>query len=137
MIVPMRNPLEMADFYKEASTGLIYGAFYAVDTFFWLSGLLMAFLFIRELDTRNGKVNWFLVYFHRFWRILPLYMFILFLTWSYQRYLGNGPIWFGADTGNNPCKDYWWSNMLFINNFVPDGKTSGCLGWSWYLANDM
>jgi peptidoglycan/LPS O-acetylase OafA/YrhL len=37
------------------------------------------------------------------------------------------------------CKSHWWTNLLYINNMYPNygnlGKT--CLGWSWYLANDM
>jgi peptidoglycan/LPS O-acetylase OafA/YrhL len=116
---------------------LIYGAYYAVDAFFWLSGLLMAYIFVKELVSKNGKVRWALVYFHRFYRILPLYMFCLFLSWAFIKYCGDGPLWFGADGFNNDCKRYWWTNLLFLNNFLPDGDGSGCLGQAWYLANDM
>lgn len=27
--------------------------------------------------------------------------------------------------------------MLYINNFYPTSSSNQCLGWSWYLANDM
>lgn len=33
------------------------------------------------------------------------------------------------------CNQYWWRNILFINNFYP--LTEMCMMWSWYLANDM
>jgi hypothetical protein len=33
---------------------LIYTALYAVDVFFWLGGLLMAFLFVKELQAKDG-----------------------------------------------------------------------------------
>jgi peptidoglycan/LPS O-acetylase OafA/YrhL len=90
--VPFNNPQEIGHSFKQKETILIYGAFYAVDTFFWLSGLLMALLFIKELVGRKGRLNWPLVYFHRFWRILPIYMFVLFLTWAFVAYVGDGPI---------------------------------------------
>jgi len=35
----------------------------------------------------------------------------------------------------NDCKDSWWMNMLYINNFF--GMDKQCMGWSWYLNNDM
>jgi len=35
------------------------------------------------------------------------------------------------------CSNYWWTNLLYINNFYPKMESSMCLGWSWYLAVDM
>ena len=35
------------------------------------------------------------------------------------------------------CRDYWWSNLLFINNFYPSEYDLQCLPWAWYLAVDM
>jgi peptidoglycan/LPS O-acetylase OafA/YrhL len=35
------------------------------------------------------------------------------------------------------CEDYWWTNVLFINNFWPDFEGNGCFGHAWYLANDF
>jgi peptidoglycan/LPS O-acetylase OafA/YrhL len=91
--IPMKNYYEIQDSFKWPETALVYGALYAVDTFFWLSGLLMAYLFVRELQAKDGKVPWGMVYFHRFWRILPLYMFALFTSWAYLKYLGDSPLW--------------------------------------------
>lgn len=79
-----------------------------------------------------------MVYIHRYLRLTPLYAFVLFLTWSMQPYVGpDGPLWYKANDINADCKDYWWSNLLYINNFVPDYKGSYCIGVAWYLANDM
>ena len=25
-----------------------------------------------------------------------------------------------ADDINGKCKDYWWTNLLYINNFIPE-----------------
>jgi len=107
---------------------MIYGAEYAVDVFFWMSGFLMTYLFVGQLARKKtmSYFDWFMVYFHRFYRILPPYMFTLFFIWSYNKYMGYGPQWIYGDaiSGLNACKDYWWTNMLFLNNFIPDGDGS-------------
>ena len=125
--------------FKSSKYILIYGAFYAVDTFFWLSGLLMAYLFILEVNKTPSFSPWKLsmVYIHRYLRITPVYMFALLFFWSMQVYIGSGPMWIAIDDMVGDCKKYWYTNMIYLNNFIPDWKTSGCMGVSWYLANDM
>ena len=51
-------------------------------------------------------------------RLTPSYMFaILFLT-KLRPFFGDGPRWFmGRDTST--CSDYWWTNLLYINNIYP------------------
>jgi peptidoglycan/LPS O-acetylase OafA/YrhL len=132
----LTNPGDLEDWLTNPKGAMFYGAFFAVDTFFWLSGFLMAYFFIMEYNSK-GRMNWPYIYIHRFYRILPAYMFCLFLTWAFTKYLGNGPLWFNGDALNTECKNYWWTNLVFLNNFIPDGDGSGCMGWSWYLANDM
>ncbi|OMJ65503.1 hypothetical protein SteCoe_38101 [Stentor coeruleus] len=125
---------------KEPEYILAYGGYYAVDTFFWLSGLLMAYLFIIEIEKKpqNYLFTALLAYVHRFLRITPVYMFCLLFFWRMQKYLGNGPAYILIDEHfNADCSDYWYTNLIYLNNFIPDWKSSGCLGVSWYLANDM
>lgn len=80
-----------------------------------------------------------MIYFHRVYRILPTYAFCLFFTWAILKYMGYGPQWIYADITilTFQCKRYWYSNLLFINNFVPHWEGNYCEGWTWYLANDM
>ncbi len=56
-------------------------------------------------------------------------MFCLFLTRAFLKYIGNGPMWYRGDFLNNGCKNYWWTNFLFLNNFIPDGDGNGCMSW--------
>ena len=36
------------------------------------------------------------------------------------------------------CPSYWWTNILYIQNFYPAGdQNNECMSWTWYLANDM
>ncbi|XP_045192779.2 nose resistant to fluoxetine protein 6-like [Mercenaria mercenaria] len=110
----------------------------SVDSFFALSGCLVAYLTLRELQKVGGakKLNWFMFYFHRFWRLTPPYMLIILVGTILYRYIGNGAL---KPDGDNPfmenCRDNWWTNLLYINNFAKTDKM--CMGWTWYLANDM
>ncbi|XP_046562219.1 nose resistant to fluoxetine protein 6-like [Haliotis rubra] len=106
----------------------------SVDTFFLLSGLLVAYLALRELKKGEGRINWFMFYFHRYWRLTPPYMLFIMVYVVMFKYWGSGPMF--PQTGNDPsCKTNFWVNMLYLQNIVRDDKQ--CMGWAWYLANDM
>lgn len=47
---------------------VIWNGLFSVDTFFLLSGFLLAYLMIQELDKTKGKVNIPLMYVHRYLR---------------------------------------------------------------------
>ena len=50
--------------------------------------------------------------------------------------VGDGPLWAKVDAGfASNCRDYWWSNILFVNNFHPADLSRECVAQSWYLAN--
>ncbi|XP_067661104.1 nose resistant to fluoxetine protein 6-like [Haliotis asinina] len=106
----------------------------SVDTFFLLSGLLVSYLALKELKKGEGRINWFMFYFHRYWRLTPPYMLFIMVYVPLFKYWGSGP--FFPQTGNDPsCKTNFWVNMLYLQNIVRDDKQ--CMGWAWYLANDM
>ncbi|XP_060075442.1 nose resistant to fluoxetine protein 6-like [Ylistrum balloti] len=113
----------------------IMNALVSVDTFFALSGLLLSYLTLREMKKNNGKINWAMFYFHRFWRLTPAYMLVLMVNACLSRYWGDGPFWPKDGFERNYCEDSWWKNLLYINNFFDSSDM--CLSWSWYLTNDM
>lgn len=119
----------------------VNSAFFSVDSFFLLSGLLVGYIAFRRMEKNDGKLPLFQFYFHRFWRLTPSYMFTILFFTNLFPYLGDGPFWYGSQwdspEANNPCVDKWWTNLLYINNFYPKSLMFECLGWSWYLANDM
>ena len=43
-------------------------------------------------------------------------------------YLGSGPMWAKDGTELNYCKDSWWYNLLYINNFRTIGEQV-CIPW--------
>jgi peptidoglycan/LPS O-acetylase OafA/YrhL len=125
---------------KQVWTAIGYGGFYAVDSFFWLSGFLMCYLTYQEIERRRGKTSflyWVMFYLHRFLRLLPLYGFCMAFYVLVLPTLGTGPLWWQTEKTVYDCYDYWWTNFLFINNFYPEGRGNLCFNIGWYLANDM
>ena len=47
-------------------------------------------------------------------------MFVILFYDKMNGFLGQGPVWFTAQA-NTPCDKYWWTNLLYINNFYPTG----------------
>ena len=48
-------------------------------------------------------------------------MILLGVLTSLFVYFGDGPLWpFTDPTGMlyEPCKDHWWTNLLYVNNLV-------------------
>jgi len=118
--------------------GVVPGGFYAVDSFFFLSGFLTFYLLTMKMYPKNGKANWFLIYFHRYYRLIFPVVFVTGVAVFLAQYLGNGPYYKnGWGIFTEQCGTYWWTNFLFINNLYPWGMGEGCIGWVWYLANDF
>ena len=122
---------------------VILNGFFSVDSFFFLSGLLVSYLTLRQMERRRkkgykfGTFPFLTYYVHRILRLTPAYAFVLFFFWSIGPYLGNGPYWNGVIMNiNSTCPKYWWTNLLYINNFYPKFAEQ-CVAWTWYLANDM
>ncbi|XP_033732240.1 nose resistant to fluoxetine protein 6-like [Pecten maximus] len=123
------------EFMKTWTAHAILNALVSVDSFFTISGLLLSYLVLKEMKKKNGKLNWGMFYFHRFWRLTPPYMLLMMVYVPLFRYMFEGPKWMQGGTEKDFCSDTWWTNLLYINNLVKTDKM--CMGWSWYLANDM
>ena len=108
---------------------------FSVDSFFVLSGLLVSYLSIREMDRRQGKFPFISFYLHRLLRLSPTYYFTVLIYFKVLPYVGSGPLWFYGDV--NLCEKYWWTNILYINNFYPNLFFDQCYVVTWYLASDM
>ncbi|CAC5415930.1 unnamed protein product [Mytilus coruscus] len=132
------NVLDFVELLKRFSFQAIMNATYSVDTFFFMSGLLVAYTVMKKLRD-GGNINWAIFYIHRFWRLTPVYAFaILIWTTLYKHWIWNGTFALSMRQ-TDPCDDYWWTNILYINNFHPNygNIAKQCMGWGWYLANDM
>ncbi|XP_059352860.1 nose resistant to fluoxetine protein 6-like isoform X2 [Daphnia carinata] len=136
IINPMYNPLT---FLKDALEWQLHGvlnATIAVDTFFLMSGLLVTYSLMRELDRNKGRFNIGLFYLHRFLRLTPVYAIILGFIATLLVYLGSGPNWENVRYLSLACRWNWWNNLLYVNNYVVTYPLE-CMGETWYLACDM
>jgi hypothetical protein len=114
----------------------IFGAQFAVDSFFVLSGFLSSHILYRKLE-KGSKVPIGMVIVLRFLRLAPLVAWVMSMLIAVTPYVGSGPIWYKYTDFVDPCYDYWWSTLVFVNNFVPADFHMQCLPWTWYLSNDF
>ena len=105
---------------------------FSVDTFFVLSGLLLSYLSIKDMERRQGKFPFILFYVHRLIRLSPGYYLAVFILFKVLPHVGSGPLWSFVDV--RLCEKYWWTNILYINNFYPAVNFDMCHGVTWYLA---
>ena len=93
----------------------LWNADKAVDTFFFLSGFLIAGLLFRE-HQKTGDIKMLRFYGRRYLRLTPVYVFAILIFWAIR-----GPHWQNL-----------WQNLLYINNFFP--YESMAMVWTWTLA---
>ena len=114
---------------------------FSVDSFFFMSSVLAAYLTLIEMQKKEGRFPVVTYYLHRYLRLTMVYAFVLFFWWTLTVHLGNGPMWktmFDEESElQKNCQKYWWTNLLYINNFYPRKFLNECMIWSWYLSNDM
>ena len=143
MFPALRNVAQVImDVIPRFTSQVIINGFLSVDSFFFLSGVLVSYLTLREMKRRNGKFPLVPYYLHRILRLTPTYMFFLLFYWFIAMYLSQGPPMFQLIAGpdgkqQSNCRAYWWTNLLYINNLYPSSLSEECMSWSWYLANDM
>ena len=137
----VENVLRVKNVISRFSFQAIGNAFFSVDSFFFLSGLLVAYLTFREMNRKKGRFPFLMYYLHRYLRLTPTYAFVLFFVWFVMMHLGEGPNFhfyaWEESTGYKACSKYWWTNLFYINNLYPWRMDDECIGWTWYLANDM
>eukprot|EP00038_Savillea_parva_P010749 m.192514 g.192514 ORF g.192514 m.192514 type:complete len:712 (+) comp18666_c0_seq1:203-2338(+) len=114
------------------------GSSLAIDIFFFLSGMLTTFTLLQRMR-KNGKNKFpapiFILL--RYLRLTPLYVYVLVMYATVVVHLGQGPVWFRLEREAGNCETQWWTNILYVNNFVPHEFHQTCMPWSWYLACDM
>lgn len=115
-----------------------------VDIFFAISGMLLAYNFLRNekqveaIRTNSLWANCRLFgrqFLHRYLRLTPLYLFVVGGTEIATAYLAEkSPFWM-TDRNDLTCQRNWWRNVLYIQNFYNVEEI--CLNWTWSLACEM
>ncbi len=109
--------------YSKASAMILINGFYIVQTFFGISGFLSALLTLSYIEKSNSKVNYWIILksiVGRYFRFAPLLIFFVLFhaTWLYR--INSGPFWNSVtEAERQVCREVWWSNLLFMNNYYP------------------
>ncbi|XP_017055760.1 nose resistant to fluoxetine protein 6 [Drosophila ficusphila] len=113
---------------------LVQNGSLCVDTFFFMSGLLMCWGAFREMERTKGRLNIPMMYFHRYIRLTPVVAVVVLYIMSLYKYSGAGPMWFKLGTQDQRCADTWWATLIYVQNYA--FPYSICISQSWYLAVD-
>ncbi|XP_049542768.1 nose resistant to fluoxetine protein 6-like [Anopheles darlingi] len=138
-ILPLLNPEYVEMHYRRFVTMLILNGVTVVQTFFTISGFLLAIQFSGQFtDQRHpfGCREMFQSILYRFLRLTPVYGFMMLLDATWLIRVQDGPIWKRlAETERTFCRNNWWANVLYVNNYLTVSEP--CLQQSWYLATDF
>lgn len=134
--VTYRNMDDLLVIHKDIITQGLANGTVTVDTFFFISGLLVVYVTLKQLASNGGNTRWLLFYVHRYWRMTPLMMAVIAFCAVLLPYCGDGPRWKESiATYDLTCKANWWVNAMYLQNFIH--RTDMCLNHTWYSAVDF
>ena len=112
---------------------IVEGGLMAVDTFFFVGGFLAAYAVLREKWQSIFKYPLAIV--NRYLRLVPAYFIAILIYYTLFPHGGSGPFWKNGIAGTQFC-GHMWRSLLFVDNLIDNGIEM-CMGWGWYLQNDM
>ncbi|CAG5119407.1 unnamed protein product [Candidula unifasciata] len=128
----------LPDIYNWHAYRIILNLHYAVDTFFTLSGFLVAHKWLKPVMEKGWAFNWRYFFLHRYWRLTPPLMIAVVLVQGYQGLLVSGAIAATMQPSDKfSCQKNWWQLPLYVNNIVTTDILQQCMGQTWSLAVDM
>ena len=123
------------EFFKYFLFTLFPTAYFASDVFFFLSGFIAIYSFLKMTRYTALIILW--QYVRRFYRIVPVMAFIMLVAWYVVPRFVEGPQSQRYNMYFSDCKSYWWTNLLLINNFYPNHLNTTCMPWTWYISCDF
>lgn len=100
------------------SSTVIIGGTVCVDSFLFVSGMLVSYGFFENV-TKYNRFNVLRFYGRRYMRItLPLAVAVVLYS-NFIQFFGEGPLWRETyEAMQKPCQKYWWSTLLHVQNYV-------------------
>ncbi|XP_032291038.1 nose resistant to fluoxetine protein 6 [Drosophila virilis] len=132
---PIMNMLNFYYWVEKPFTNFISHAVFSVDTFLFLSGLLLVVISMRSLERTKGRLNIPLMYLHRYLRLTPIVAVAILIYMKLLPYLGDGPMFNSIHFDDySRCERTWFWSLLYLQNYA---TAELCLNHTWYLAVDM
>ncbi|KAK8780651.1 hypothetical protein V5799_018007, partial [Amblyomma americanum] len=134
----LHSGYRIMDLYSQVHAQLLGSAFFAVSTFFFMSGFVLAYFMRQSKDETIMRPFLALYVFavvRRYLRltipamvvVLCFFLFPLFISGPQDQDL------MGQE--QEGCQENWWTIMAQIVNFVPNEKR--CMQQYWYISSDM
>ena len=130
---PLFNMTAIVDETTEFWMAAVMSGTMSVDVFFFLTAFLGVAIMYKQFERGIKATKVFLIYLHRYLRLLPVYIFTyMFYVWLAP--IGStGPMFQGYLHNVEDCYSNWWLYALYFNNFqqliIP--KEYNCMGWTW------
>ncbi|KXJ74104.1 hypothetical protein RP20_CCG014358 [Aedes albopictus] len=138
-IAPSQNTMRIEMMFHQLGTMILTGGPQIVQTFFAMSGFLLAVQMIKYAENRSrspGVLFLLKAIVYRYIRLTPVYAFVVLLHATWLSKLQDGPIWkLGTDTERAFCRRNWWTNLLYVNNYIHADQP--CVQQGWYLGCDF
>ncbi|XP_071490399.1 nose resistant to fluoxetine protein 6-like [Diadema antillarum] len=114
----------------------------SVNCELYFSGFVVTYLTLKQIDSKklNSVLSWCLFYFHRWWRLTPVYMVTLGIWALLMPHFGQGFLKEGlGDFVKFFCRKYWLTHLLYFNNLLPfpGSVEESYMGWSWNAKAGM
>ncbi|XP_033361408.1 nose resistant to fluoxetine protein 6-like, partial [Bombus vosnesenskii] len=97
---------------------------FSVDTFFFLSGFLSSYIFLKEQQkmkgtlSTTGKTKMFVqIIIKRYIRLTPAYFVVILIAILNFTWHDHVSALLPFEHPSAKCSKYWWTNILYINNF--------------------
>ncbi|XP_076053955.1 nose resistant to fluoxetine protein 6-like [Oratosquilla oratoria] len=127
---------------EEKTNGLFFQIFgnghVSVDTFFFMSGLLVSYGVMRELQ-RTGRLDVIKFYVHRLLRLTPPIALVVGFNATIVRFFARGPLYSDSLETVKLCRENGWKDIVYVNNFLGFNENNDwldCVGQCWYTAVD-
>ncbi|XP_019873005.2 nose resistant to fluoxetine protein 6-like [Aethina tumida] len=136
---PLINLFTAGKFLTERYNWYISSAPLAVDTFFFISGFLLPYTYLKQGKGRSMAVQVKalpMFYIHRYLRLTPGLAAIYLVSISIFRRFGSGPSYLASTEGlAETCKKRAWPFFTYLQNYY--NYDNLCLTQTWYVAADM
>ncbi|KAL7051333.1 hypothetical protein ACKWTF_004432 [Chironomus riparius] len=138
------NPGVLFHLSEKVSFQWIANAALMVDSFFCISGFLVAYNFIRndkqmeeiKNNTLMQNVRLFgKLLLHRFIRLSPLYLMVGLLTEIFTSYIVDVSKFWVHERTDLTCQQFWWRNIFYVHNLYSHDEL--CMNWTWSMACEM
>ncbi|XP_072940809.1 nose resistant to fluoxetine protein 6-like [Epargyreus clarus] len=135
VLIP-ENPHGLEKTYYDISFHIFYNGTLIVQTFFMMTGCLMAYN-VRAYAEKN-ELTWTMIpkgIMLRWLRLTPAYAVMMIFSMTCMKFVGSGPFW-QDNVGVHiyDCYHYGWWNIVYLNNYIDNSQ---CMVEAWYLASDM